>query len=395
MCCIKRAGLAIWMVTLAIVLPSGVLADDFNLTPSLSVREEYNDNISFSYSDTIDDFITTVSAGLELTERTEQLDLSLAGIVSPFFYADNNERDGVDQNYVGSISYQVSPLLGVNANAGYNVSNRSDRDVYTTGLVISDTRRKSQAYGIGFNYTLTEISAMGVSFNYSKDKWDEVNLADQNSKNYGTALNYTHSLNEWWDETTGRLNVGFDRMEYETSDTNNYSGTIGVEHRFSQTINLLIDVGVRYTDADFLSPQLVEDNNKSFGGTGQAILDIQGELTRGSVSIRWGLTPASGRGRPVQRSEAVLNLERRLAEKVTVGIAGGFYHNSADKDEFSALKIDEDAFYIRPTIQWEIFERFNLQAGYNFTYIDDHAESNDRKQNMVYLQASYGFPLFE
>ncbi len=80
----KKVGLAIWMVTLAIILPTGVLAD-FNLIPSLAVREEYNDNISFSYSDTIDDFITTINAGLELTKRTEQLDLRLAGFVSPFF----------------------------------------------------------------------------------------------------------------------------------------------------------------------------------------------------------------------------------------------------------------------------------------------------------------------
>ena len=379
---------------LLLLLPSGVLAE-FNLTPSLTVREEYNDNIYFDYSDAIDDFITTVSAGLELTERTEQLDLSLAGTVSPFFYADNSAWDDVDQIYLGKINYQVSPSLGVNANAGYNVSNRQDRDVYTTGLVLSNTRRKNQAYGVGFDYTLTELSAMGVFFNYSKSKWDEVNFLNQNEKDYSTGLNYTHNLNQWWDETTGRLNVGFDRMEYETSDTNNYSGTIGIQHGFSQTINLLVDVGVRYTDADFLSPQSGEDNNTSFGGTGQAVLEIQGELTRGSVSIRHGITPASGRGRTVQRSEAVLNLRRRLAEKLTIGIAAGFYHNRADKDEFSASEIDEDAYYIQPLIQWEIFERFKLQAGYGFTYIDDHAASNDRKQNMVYLQAGYEIPLFE
>ena len=91
----------------------------------------------------------------------------------------------------------------------------------------------------------------------------------------------------------------------------------------------------------------------------------------------------------------MLNLGRRLAERLTIGIATGFYHNKADRDEFSAFGIDEDAYYIRPTIRWEIFERFNLQAGYNFIYIDDHAVSNDRKQNMVYLEASYGIPLFE
>jgi hypothetical protein len=383
------------MVTLAMIFPSWVLADDFNLTPSLSVREEYNDNIFFEYSDAIDDYITTVSAGLKLTERTEQLDLSLAGIVSPFFYADNSAWDDVDQNYLGTINYQVSPLLGVNANARYDVSNRPDRDVYTTGLVLSNTRRKSQAYGVGFDYTLSELAAMAVFLNYSKSKFDEVTFLDQDEKDYSTGLNYTHNLNQWWDETTGRLNIRFERFEFETSDTNNYFATIGVQHWFNQTINLLVDAGIRYTDADFLNPQLVDENNKSFGGTGQAILEIQGELTRGSVGIRHGITPASGRGRTVQRSEAVLNISRRIAEKLSVGIASGYYHNSADKDEFSATKIDEDTYYIRPTIQWEIFERFNLQAGYTFTYIDDHAISNDRKQNMVYLQASYGFPLFE
>jgi len=380
---------------LLLLLPSGVMADDFNLTPSLTVREEYNDNIFFEYSDAIDDYITTVTAGLELTERTEQLDLSLKGTVSPYFYVDNTEGDEVDQNYTGRVYYKVNPLLGINANVGYDVSNRPDRDVYTTGLVLSSTRRKSQAYGLAFDYTLTEFSAMGVSFNYSKSDWDVVTLENQNENNYSTGLNYTHDLNRWWEETTGRLNLGFDRSEFETSDTNNYVATIGVKHRFSQTVNLLIDLGVVYTDADYLSPQLDELNNTSFGGTGQAVLTIKGELTQGSVGIRHGITPASGRGQTVQRSEAVLDLRRRLAEKLTIGMAAGYYHNSADKDEFSALKIDEDAYYIRPSIQWEVFERFKLQAGYNFIYIDDHADSNDRKQNMVYLQAGYELPLFE
>ena len=71
---------------LLLLVPSGVLADDFKLIPSLAVREEYNDNIFGSVSDTVDDFITTISPGLELVERTERLDLGLSAIVSPFFY---------------------------------------------------------------------------------------------------------------------------------------------------------------------------------------------------------------------------------------------------------------------------------------------------------------------
>ena len=67
------------LYVLFLLLPSNVIAANFNLTPSLKVREEYNDNIFFEYADTVDDYITTVTAGLELTERTDQLDLSLKG----------------------------------------------------------------------------------------------------------------------------------------------------------------------------------------------------------------------------------------------------------------------------------------------------------------------------
>jgi hypothetical protein len=374
------------------------MADDFSLTPSVSVREEYNDNIFFEYANPVDDYITTVTAGLELKDRTERMDLDLNGTVSPFFYADNSKWNDVDQNYLGKIAYQINPMLGVDASANYNVSNRPDRDVETTGLVQSNNRRKRQAYRLGFDNMLNEYSRVGLNLKYSQDKYDGTSIANSangDQKDYGGTLTFSHNLSRWWEETTGLLNLGYDRSEYETSDTDNYTATIGVGHKFSQTVTFLINGGVQYTDATFLNLQSSEDNHTSLGGTGQATLTIEGEYTRGSVSLRHNITSASGRGQTVQRTEAVLDIRRRLAEKLTIGFAAGYYHNQADKDEFSLNEIDEDAYYVRPSIQWEIFDHFNLQAGYSFIYIDDHSLSNDRKQNMVYLQAKYGFPLFE
>ena len=54
-------------------------ADEFKLTPSLAVKEEYNDNILYTQTDIQKDFITTISPGLALTDRTERMDLSYAG----------------------------------------------------------------------------------------------------------------------------------------------------------------------------------------------------------------------------------------------------------------------------------------------------------------------------
>jgi hypothetical protein len=396
----KKVTLAILLVALMFVYASEIMADEFKLIPSLAVRGEYNDNLFFTENDEKDDYITTVSARLELIERTQRLDLDLSATVSPFFYADYDDLDDVDQNYLGRVGYRISPLFGINANALYDVSNRRDRDIETAGLVLSNDERKRQEYGLGFDYTLTEKASMALSLGYLQDTWDTENLDQQDLEDYSAGLNFIYNLSQWWASTTGRLNFGFERYKFEllnteTSDTYNYFGTIGAQHWFSETVNLIVDLGVQYTDSDFLTPLLVEDNNTEFGGTGQAILEIRGELTRGSMRIGHAIRPGSGSGTTVERSDVVFNLRRRLAERSVIAIATGFYKNKADRGDYSFREIDENTYFIRPNIRWEFFENFTLEAGYDFVYVDDRVVDEDTKRNLVYLNIAYGLPLFE
>ncbi|MEA1945835.1 MAG: outer membrane beta-barrel protein [Thermodesulfobacteriota bacterium] len=395
------------LVGLVFVFSDGVIADEFKLIPSIAVREEYNDNILYTSSDEVDDWITTISPGLELIQRTERLDLNLSATVSPIFYADHSDFDDVDQNYRARGNYQLTSLMGVNATALYDVSNRPDRDIETTGMLESVDERKRQEYGFGIDYKLTEIAAMTLSLGYMRDKWDSKDLDRQDLKAPTANLNFTYNLGQWWESTISRLNFGFGRYEYEYTDTYNYFGSVGVQHWFSETVNLLVDLGVRYTDSDFYRPQLVfvppssyqvrivKDNSTDFGGVGQAILEIQREITRGSIRIAYDIRPASGDGTVLKRTDVVLNLSRRFAESSVIAISTGFFKNKAGRDEFSFQKTDEDTFFIRPRIRWEFFDNYTLEAGYNFSYVDDRVENEDKRRNLVYLQVAYGLPLFE
>ena len=62
----KRAELVIWTLLLIMIPSCAAIADNFKLTPSVSVREEYTDNLFFSTSDEVDDYITTIFGGLDL-----------------------------------------------------------------------------------------------------------------------------------------------------------------------------------------------------------------------------------------------------------------------------------------------------------------------------------------
>ena len=50
-------------------------SDEFKITPSLHLKNEYNDNIFFDDEDdeNIDDYIVTVSPGLKVSDRTDRL----------------------------------------------------------------------------------------------------------------------------------------------------------------------------------------------------------------------------------------------------------------------------------------------------------------------------------
>ena len=126
------------LVVAMVMVPMLVLgtlagADEFKLTPSVAVRQEYNSNIFFDSSNEKDSFITRVRPGLELIERTERIDLRLAGFVTPYVYWDDENLNSVDQDYSGRIDYKVTPLLSVGANAAVIVDHQPDRDIYHHG----------------------------------------------------------------------------------------------------------------------------------------------------------------------------------------------------------------------------------------------------------------------
>jgi hypothetical protein len=78
-----------------------------------------------------------------------------------------------------------------------------------------------------------------------------------------------------------------------------------------------------------------------------------------------------------------------------VGFIAGFYHNKADRGDFSFQEVDSYTFGIRPSIRWEFLEDLTLEGGYSYVYIKNRVSDAITRRNHLYLQLSYGLPLFE
>jgi len=69
---------------------------EFKLAPSLSIREEYNDNIELTRDNRKDDFITTIGPSLGISWKTSMLELSADYGVNFRFYLKNSDRNETD-----------------------------------------------------------------------------------------------------------------------------------------------------------------------------------------------------------------------------------------------------------------------------------------------------------
>ena len=385
-------------------------ADEFKLTPSIAVRQEYNDNIFFDSSREKDSMVTRVIPGLELIERTERLDLRLAGAVTPFFYWDESDLNSVDQEYSGKAIYAFTDRLSAGAEAAVRVDHQPDRDIRTTGFTYGDNRRIQQIYGGNMGYQFTELTSADLSYRYSREDWRSGGDEDEDLEDYDShavTLGLNRDLGAAKGVTVGRVNAGYARYDYDTSKTDYWFGTVGVRHRLSEIFSITADGGARYTRSEFDVQRLAfvppvfltvvteSEKDSGWGGIAHAGLEYAGERTRASIDASHDVAPLSGASGVVQRSSLTFSGGHLLTEKLRLGLFTGGFLNRSDEDEFSNQKTDEAAFTVNPSLRWEIYRDITLEAGYIFTYVDNREDNTAASQNLGYIQIAYGLPLLE
>jgi hypothetical protein len=373
--------------------------DDFRIVPSVSVREEYNDNIFLTEDDKIDDFITTLSGQLAIIERTERLNARLSARVAPFYYADNSDLDDVDQFYRGRVNYAMTPRLGAGGYASYIIDHRPDRAVETTGFVLGPVRRDLLFAGANLRYRLSEITAGSISYDYQDVDFDSEAFVDFTVQS--ARLGLSRDLRAWVEATTGRFSFAYQRYDSDNSETDSLVAIVGGRHRFSERLSLDLELGTRYTDSTFDTVEfdsfgrreIVQKNKKSFGGLGEANLDYRWERTFSRLSAGHDIRPATGTTGVANRTAVYFRLRHLLFHNLSLGLFGSYIWNKADADEFSTQDIDREALTIRPSIRWNFYRRFNLDGGYTYSYVNNKASDQTPERNYVYLQVSYGISL--
>lgn len=391
----NRLVQGLMVVVLGAALLSAAYGDQFEIKPYISVRGEYNDNIFFNPDDEVDDYILTIAPGIVLSNRTERLNARLNGRVAPFFYQDNSDLDEVDQDYRGRINYQFTPRFFGGADAFYIVDHRIERDLLATGLVQNADRRDRYHVGGVMGYNFTELTSGGISVDLNRDDWDrEANREDVDYNQVIFSLN--HNLSKWLRSTGSRLQLEYGNVDRDSSNTDSFAATAGVNYKISELFRFRMRGGARYASSDFrVRGSEGRESNTGWGGVGSVILGYNGERARSDLLFSRDLSPGSGRGTPTVLTRLVGSSSYRIFENLRVGLRAGIYRNKADSGDFGTEEIDQYTFRIRPDIRWRFYDNFTLTGAYSYTYLDNQVTNRDTDRNTVFLQLAYGLPLFD
>ncbi len=426
------------LLFILISFPKKVNADDFKCIPFVNVKEEYNDNILFdnknsNYKER--DFITTISPGLKLSNRTEKFNSGLSIRFDRFIYSDNTELNNTDKDYRGNLDYQLTHKTGISANAGYGKSSRRDRDIDVvddetgaTGLILDNSIRIRHNYGFSSQTTFSEIFTIAPSYSFTKDDYE--NKEDNDLRMHIINLGFTHNLNFIDEITVGRLNLRYAKYKYLESeiirsvlpdpsipakihyfngtDVNSYSVTIGASRNLNEVFSILVDLGCRYTKSEIQIRQLIKVEDTVFSDTGnmqhqssnsgfvgQITAAYTGKLTNGSLNFHHDLAPSSGRSSATERTSMSFELSRRFTYELKGSLSMRYYLNKAGRGEFSPRSIDEKTKSIRTAIRYDFTNNLFIEAAYYFINIKDYEDNTDTNRNQIFIKFSMNCPLFE
>jgi opacity protein-like surface antigen len=379
-------------IALPLLLPAVAGAYDFRLTPSVGVREEYNNNLFFARDDEEDNWLTTVSPGLELAWKTERLDAALSGTAYWMNYSSDSDLDTTDSAAKGRLAWNLTPEFRLSARGEFRRESRPDRHFEEAGLV-DRSKDYRQIYNAAAQWTVTEKSAVSASYGF--ERLDYPDLTGRDADVHSAGLGFVHDLSRFTELTQARTNFGYSHGSYDAISIDSYSLTVGLYRSVHELWSVMVNAGAMHIRSEFDDWFGSGKKTDHTGWTGDASLIYTGETSGASLTFSHGLSPAYGYSGATIRTAAILGAEKRFIHDVAATLSAGYYINKSDAGDYSTQDIDERSFVVRPGLRWKPSKYVSLDAAYQYRHIDYRLSDGNASQQVVYAGVNLSYPFFD
>jgi len=426
------------LAALFFAISSGaVVAAEWSIEPSISLREEYNENIRFTESPHPGVWQSRLSPKLNLSSKTEVSEVSGSAQLNINQYAGDPQVEDRNDKFVKLFSRIASERNTWGMNLSYAQDSTAESERIATGVVQIRTQRSLRSLNPSWTRTLTERASLKLDYNFQDVKYEEhINLNDYASQQAGASLQYqlterdqvslsaNYSIVDYSEFTN--LYPAFINVVFPSFGVVQFPGggtdTIGnksttqsiqasVSHLFSETLRGNLSVGRRSIGTDIthhcngeLGTTFPTTNIISCSGSDRdPLVTFNSQTTGNGYSFSTSLEKtfaaakvsgfASREANPsgsglVETDKIGVSLNKRLMEALTASFDAVSYRTRF----INVINPGSSYYTVEPKMSWRFTELWTLDTGYRYArYQPDSAANNATTSNAVYLNLTYNW----
>jgi len=416
----KYFGVIIIAAAVVLGVVFSVSAEPTKIVPFVSLKQEYSDNILFSNNSEKEDYITTVSGGIVLNQKTEVLNARLQARLDQLFYHDYDQLNSLDKFFSGNVNYKTTERLGLGATARYSETSRKDQDADTTGLLQSGDREAAQ-FSLSSDYQFSEVTRGDITLGYGLVEVDEINNSEEND-NFKIDISFSKNLSQTFKNTTGIFNLSYLRYsaDVETSTpvgvftstafqeniTDIFQFSTGFSKNITELYTVYCQVGASYslTDESLRTRNTVtgtgalvsevispEQEDEIWGGVLLAGLNYSGLYYDIGLTLSQDMRGASGTNGAVERSSVAGNIDGKLTDEFSFTFDASCYLNQNERN--NQADTDELTLNIQPGFKYKFDHDFILSCFYRYTSVENRQNNTSSERNLIYIVIKKEFEL--
>lgn len=396
-----RAG---FLFLLVFLIPSWGQAETI-ITPSVSLRTEYDDNIRFTVDDPMDDLISSMQAGLALSHRTERLQSDSNLSLRALKYLQESDLDREEVHIGTSLSHALTERWSANGNASYTLDSALESELQETGLIVEQEDRQRISAGGGLSYRVTELQELACSFSLGRTAYDSDRRVDYDTSNI--TLTWYRAFRNQRDGLT--LQSYWNAQSSDASEVETYGLLIGWNRRLTEKWTLNAFLGARRTQTEYsylqqevvfdptllpafpfrIEEETVTEEEASWGGVADVSVDWQGETWAFSASYNRDLSYSS-LGEPIERDRLGLSVNKKFDARWSAGCGGTMtlsqYERQSREDTYRR-------FSLAPSLSYRLTEDHRLRAGFYYDYYENElSEDSGRDRTRIWISLECRFP---
>lgn len=345
-------------------------AQRITLSPSITVSEEYDDNILLSSTDRQSDFVTAVSPALRLTITEHPWSVTATGALRGLYYARRSDLNSSTDNRQGSLTIEYHPTPRLRASLTDTLVRSLDPGEVdpTTGITVGRFASTRNTVTPAVTYQLTPLTHLDLQYAFSvlRSGSPLVEESDTHEATLGLRREFTR-------RTTGTLRYTFSRFEVEEAPARDaHLPRVGVAYALTPTARLSADGG----------PLFLERADGSTEVTAGGSVQYAQEFERGRLALTYdrsaGVAGTVGEVVTSQSLTAVLSYS--VTRTLTVALDG-----AVRSSEAAGTPTDFLVYAAGVRFDYRILRWLSANAGYRYFRQDDRSGPLDLERNVIFL----------